>query len=126
MEMLIIGSALRKVCGDQQALGLTFIRETRTAPKYRLYEVNRQFTALVEVAEGGVIIAGELCHLSREDFEILLKREPNGLHQDYVELEDGGKVLCAVSTLEALPPHATDISEYGNFVDYLASLQKQS
>ncbi len=125
MEMLIIGSALRKVCGDQQALGLTFIREARTAPRYRLYEVNRQFTALVEVAEGGVVVAGELCRLSREVFESLLKKEPNGLHQDFVELEDGRRVMCAVSTPQALPAHATDISEYGNFVDYLASLEKQ-
>lgn len=126
MEMLIIGSALRKVCGNQQALGLTFIREARTAPRYRLYEANRQFTALVEVPEGGVIVAGELCHLSREDFEIMLKQEPNGLHQDLVELEDGSKVMCAVSTPQTLPAHATDISEYGNFVAYLASLEKQS
>jgi hypothetical protein len=113
------------VCGDQTALGLTFIREAKTAPNYRLYEVNRQFTALVAVEAGGVSVSGELCHLSRENYEILLKQEPNGLHQGLVELDNGAKVLCAVSSFATLPSHATDISEHGNFVDYLESLKKQ-
>lgn len=112
MEMLIIGSALRKVCGDQKALGLTFIREARTAPNYRLYEVKRQFTALVEVEEGGVSILGELCDLSQENYEKLL-------------IDDGTRTLCAVSSFATLPSHATDISEHGGFVAYLESLKTQ-
>lgn len=119
MEILIIGSALRDVCGDQQALGLTFIRTARTAPNYRLYEINQQFAALVEVDEGGVSVAGELCHLSDEDFNILLEQEPHGLKSKPVKLEDGTMVVCAVSTFETLPPAATDISKYGGFVAFL-------
>ena len=119
MQILIIGSALREVCGDQKALRLTFIRMNRTAPTYRLYEINRQYTALVEVDEGGIAVEGELCHLSDEDFNILLKQEPHGLKSEPVKLEDGTMVLCAVSTCATLPPAATDISKYGSFVAFL-------
>lgn len=119
MEILIIGSALRQVRGDQKALGLTFVRTARTAPNYRLYEIDRQFAALVEVEQGGISASGELCRLSDADFETLLKQEPPGLKVAPVKLEDGTEVPCAVSTFATLPPQATDISEYGDFLAFL-------
>lgn len=123
MEILIIGSALRQVCGDQKALGLTFIRTARTAPNYRLYEIDRRFAALVEVEQGGISVAGELCRLSDEDFAILVKQEPHGLKMAPIRLADGAEVPCAVSTFATLPPQASDISDHGDFVAFLKAPQ---
>ena len=40
--------------GNLLAAGATFVRETRTAPVYRLWSINDRHPAMVRVASGGV------------------------------------------------------------------------
>lgn len=65
MPMLAIGSALREVCGDQGALGLHFVEEARTAPRYRLFALDDRYAALVESRDDGIsqLAATSLQHL---------------------------------------------------------------
>lgn len=118
MILFVVGSALRQVCGDQAALGITFVREARTAPIYRLYEIAGRFAALVEVGEGGISIPGEVCSIVDADADELLKGEPAGVSSMPVALSDGTTALGPVSTLETLPQGATDISSYGGFAAF--------
>lgn len=118
MIVFVAGSGLREVAGDQAALGLTFIREERTAPIYRLYLVNGRFAALVEVAANGISVAGELCDLSDERAAALLATEPHGVRQAPIKLISGETAPGPVSTPEMLPPGSRDISAYGGFANY--------
>lgn len=121
MIVFVAGSGLRAVIGDQEAAGLRFIREARTAPLYKLYVVQDRFAALVEVGEGGIAIPGELCDLDDTRAAVLLASEPPGVHQTPVSLDDGTTAPGPVATLKGLPPGSRDISGHGGFAAYWQS-----
>lgn len=122
MIVFVAGSGLRDVCGDQAALGLTFIRAARTAPRYRLYSIDDRFAALVEVDDGGVSVSGELCDLADDRAAVLLRDEPAGVEQRQVVLEGGETALGPVATTDMLPHGARDISSHRGFAAYLRSI----
>ena len=119
MRLLALGSALRAVCGDQAALGLTFVEEAWTAPKYRLYSVDDTHAALVEDAADGASVRGEIVDLSDERWGKILAMEPPGITQAAVELADGSFVSGAVGDLEQLAGRVRDITAFGDFAAYL-------
>jgi hypothetical protein len=124
MEMLVIGSALREVCGDQAALGLQFLQEARTAPRYRLFALDDRFAALVETDEGGISVPGELVELDDERWPALLATEPEGIDPGPVELDDGRTVTAALGDPGILGRDGVEITEHGGFVAYLKSVGK--
>lgn len=126
MIVFVAGSGLSGIIGDQTAAGLRFIRPARTAPAYRLYVVQGQFAALVEVGGGGISVLGELCDLDDVKAAELLANEPPGVHQRDVKLEDGTTVPGPVSTLDLLPRDSVDISTFGGFAAYWASRNTSS
>ena len=119
MRLLAIGSALRAICGDQAALGLTFVEEAWTAPKYRLYNVDGTHAALVEDEANGVSVRGEIVEIEDGRWDEILASEPPGIVQAPVELDDGGFVSGAVGDLTQLGERALDISAYGDFAAYV-------
>ena len=118
MKLLVIGSALRELCGDQAALGLEFVEEARTAAKYRLYSIDDTYAALVEDARDGAAIAGELVEVADERLAELLAGEPPGVAQAPVELEDGRVVSAACARAGALTGDVKEITAYGGFAAY--------
>jgi len=120
MKLLVIGSALREVAGDQSALGLTFLEQARTAPKYRLYSFSDAFAALVEDEEAGVSVAGELVEVPDERFQELLAGEPPGVVQAPVELKDGRVVSAAFAEADAIKgDNVREITAFADFAAYL-------
>jgi allophanate hydrolase-like protein len=119
MRILAIGSALREVCGDQAALGLTFVEEARTAPKYRLYSLDDRHAALLEDEERGISVPGEIVEIPDDRWEEILASEPPGVQQVPVELSDGRVVTAAFGDPERLAAVAREITEYGGFAAYL-------
>src|SRR5262249_28654267 len=126
MRILAIGSALRDVCGDQAALGLTFVEEARTAPKYRLYSIGDTHAALVEDAEHGISVPGEIVEVPDDRWEEILASEPPGVRQAPVELLDGRVVTAAVGDPRQMDPRASEITEYGGFAAYLRARRSAS
>jgi hypothetical protein len=121
VQVLVIGSALREICGDQSALGLTFLEEVRTAPRYRLYSLHDTHAALVEDAERGVSVSGELVEIADDRFAELLASEPPGITQEPVELEDGRRVSAAFGDPAMLESQAREITQFGGFAAYMRS-----
>jgi hypothetical protein len=119
MRILAIGSALREVCGDQAALGLTFVEEARTAPRYRLYSIDDTHAALVEDAEHGISVPGEIVEIPDDRWEEILASEPPGVTQAPVELLDGRVLTAAFGDPEQMDARAREITEYGGFAAYL-------
>jgi gamma-glutamylaminecyclotransferase len=121
MLVLVIGSALREVCGDQAALGLEFVEEARTAPRYRLFSLEDRWAALVPTDEGGISVPGELVELPEQRWAEILATEPPGIAPGPVELDDGRMVTAALGDPGYLEEHGRDITEHGGFAAYLRS-----
>jgi hypothetical protein len=124
MRLLAVGSALREVCGDQAALGLTFVEEAQTAPKYRLYSIGDTHAALVEDAEHGISVPGEIVEIPDKRWDEILAGEPPGVTQAPVELDDGRVISAAIGDPERMKD-AREITEYGGFAAYLRALREQ-
>ena len=126
MIVLVIGSALRSLGFDQEAVGLTFIEEARTATHYRLYSLEERWAALVPTEDGGVSVAGELVEVSDERWPEIVATEPTGIVPGPIELDDGRQVTAALGDPEHMERHAVEISEFGSFAAYLASRAGES
>ena len=113
MIVLVIGSALRSTGFDQEAAGLTFLEEARTAPRYRLYSLEERWAALVPTEEGGVSVAGELVEVSDERWPEIVASEPPGIVPGPIELEDGREVTAALGDPEHMERHAVEITGFG-------------
>ena len=124
MLMLAIGSALREVCGDQGALGLHFVEEARTAPRYRLFALDDRYAALVESRDHGISVPGELVEIDDERWPELLATEPEGINPGPVELEDGRTVTAALGDPELLAQQGVEITAHGGFAAYLRAVGK--
>jgi hypothetical protein len=120
-RLLAIGSALRAICADQSTLGLTFVEEAWTAPRYRLLSVDDTHAALIEDETDGVSVRGEIVDVDEGRWEEILASEPPGITQAPVELADGRLVSGAVGDLAQLAGRAVDISSFGDFAAYVES-----
>jgi hypothetical protein len=118
VKLLVIGSGLREICGDQSALGLTFLEAVRTAPRYRLYSIDDAYAVLVEDVQSGAAIAGELVEVADDRLAALVAAEPPGVEQAPVELEDGRVVSAACAEPDALTGQVKEITAYGGFAAY--------
>lgn len=125
MLILVLGSALREVSDAQAALGLTFLEEVATAPRYRLYAVGGRFAALVEAGEGGgASIAGELVEVPDALLPSIVASEPAGVTQAPVELADGRLVSAATADLAVIGAAAVDITAWGGFAPWWRAQQR--
>ena len=123
---MVIGSALRSMGFDQEAAGLTFIEEARTAPNYRLYSLDERWAALVPTDEGGVSVAGELVEVSDERWPEILASEPPGIVPGPIQLDDGREATAALGDPELMALEAVEITEFGSFAGYLESRSNDS
>ena len=73
------------------AVGARFVRETRTAPSYRLWSIGDRHPAMIRVAAGGVDVAVEIWDVPDAGIADILMREPPGLCIGKVLLADGSE-----------------------------------
>ena len=105
--------------------GLPFLREARTAPRYRFFSVRDEFPGLWPVDEGGVSIVGELYDVPLDVIrDRFIPAEPPELELGVVELDDGSSALVVVvrANVYASGEGLKDISEYGGWRAYRASM----
>jgi gamma-glutamylcyclotransferase (GGCT)/AIG2-like uncharacterized protein YtfP len=100
--------------------GATFVRETRTAPSYRLWSIGDRHPAMMRVEAGGAAIALEVWSLPPEGLASILLKEPPGLCIGKVRLEDGSETLGVLGE-PALCQGQREITTYGGWRAYLAS-----
>lgn len=75
------------------SIGAIFIRETRTAPEYRLWSINIQYPAMQRDELYGKSIDVEIWSISPEGLLTILYQEPPGLVIGKITLEDQSTVL---------------------------------
>ena len=85
---LIYGTFMRGQPGHGNLDGARFVEPVETAPRYRLFEVDGRWPALVE-DDDGVAIAAELYEVEPEHLVRLAELEPPGWARAPAELADG-------------------------------------
>ena len=73
--------------------GAEFVRETSTAPVYRLWSIGDRHPAMIRSETGGASIAVEVWSVPAEGLAAILQNEPAGLCIGKVRLADGTEVL---------------------------------
>ena len=106
--------------GNLLAAGATFVRETRTAPVYRLWSIGDRHPAMVRVAAGGAAIQVEVWSVPAAGLAGILLAEPQGLTIGKVPLEDGSEVLGVLGE-PILCEGQREITAYGGWLAYIAT-----
>lgn len=102
--------------------GAVFVRETRTAPAYRIWSINDVHPAMVRVASGGVSVTVEIWAVPPEGIAKILLQEPAGLCIGKVELAEGEEVLGVLGE-PLLCEGRREISAHGGWRAYIATLK---
>jgi len=102
------------------AAGATFVRETTTAPLYRLWSIGDRHPAMVRVVRGGAAIAVEIWSVPVDGLVTILVHEPAGLCIGKVTLSDGSEVLGVLGE-PALCEGQKDITAAGGWRSYIAA-----
>lgn len=117
--LLIYGTFMRGQPGHANLEGAEFLEAVETAPRYRLWEVDGTWPALIEDGDG-VAIAGELYEMPAERLARLEEVEPPGWQRGAVELADG-RVVEAFVGEPAMRARGVDVSGHGGWAAYRAS-----
>jgi hypothetical protein len=106
-------------------VGASFVRETTTAPVYRLWSIHDRHPAMIRVNSGGVAVAVEVWSIPSDGLASVLVQEPSGLSIGKVTLSDGTKVLGVLGE-PALCEGQKEISSYGGWRSYLRHSESSS
>ncbi len=100
--------------------GATFVRETRTAPAYRLWSIGDRHPAMLRMSGNGAAIAVEVWEVPAGGIADILTKEPPGLCIGTVMLEDGTEVLGVLGE-PVLCEGQPEITHHGGWRAYMAS-----
>jgi hypothetical protein len=122
MLLAVNGTLMRGLAlnGNLLDAGATFVRETRTAPVYRLWSIDDRHPAMLRVTTGGAAIAVEVWDVPPAGIADILLEEPAGLSIGKVALEDGSETLGVLGE-PALCEGQREITEYGGWRAYVAA-----
>ena len=121
--MLVVNGTLMRglaLNGNLLAVGATFVREARTAPRYRLWSVGDRHPAMLRVGSGGAAIAVEVWAVPSEGLVQVLRQEPAGLCVGKVALSDGEEVLGVLGE-PFLVEGQHEITVHGGWRAYIAA-----
>ena len=124
VELFVNGTLMRGLKLHHNLAGAEFLGEFRTAPVYRLYSIGDIHPGMFEVESGGVSVVGEIYRMSDEIWARVEAGEPPDLYRGPVRLADGTIVEGILYPRALAQARHKDISEFGNWRDYIASLQR--
>ena len=124
IELFVNGTLMRGLTLHKNLDGANFLGEFHTLPIYRLYTIDDIHPGMFEVEEGGVSVAGEMYSMSDEIFQRVKNGEPAGLYFGDVKLNNGSTVKGVLFPRETAESNYKDISNFGDWRAYIASLKK--
>ena len=124
IELFVNGTLMRGLVLHKNLDGANFLGEFHTLPIYRLYSIDDIHPGMFEVEEGGVSVAGEMYSMSDEIFQRVKNGEPAGLYFGDVKLNNGSTVKGVLFPRETAESNYKDISNFGDWRAYIASLKK--
>ena len=124
IELFVNGTLMRGLALHHNLDGAEFLGAFRTAPIYRLYSIGDIHPGMFEVATGGVAVAGELYRMSDEVWRRVEQGEPPHLYRGPVRLADGRSVDGILFPRALAEGRHQDISAFGDWRAYIASLRR--
>ena len=124
IELFVNGTLMRGLALHKNLDGANFLGEFHTLPIYRLYSIDDIHPGMFEVEEGGVSVAGEMYRMSDEISQQVKNGEPSGLYFGDIKLNNGSTVKGVLFPREAAESDYKDISNFGDWRAYIASLKK--
>ncbi|PHQ67596.1 MAG: glutamyl-tRNA amidotransferase [Sneathiella sp.] len=100
-------------------VGAFFVKETKTAPEYRIWTINEIHPAMQRVLDNGAAIDLEVWDVPLSGLSSILLQEPAGLCIGKVTLADG-EVVLGVLGEAALCDGKTEITVFGGWRAYMA------
>ena len=127
IEVLVCGAHMDGLPLNYQLIerGATLLEAVKTAPAYRLFALPGEGVkrpALVGDVEHGTSIGAEVWRLPIETVGSFLQGIPAPLGLGTVTLADGREVKGFIAAAGCVDPGASDVSDYGDWRAYLASL----
>jgi gamma-glutamylcyclotransferase (GGCT)/AIG2-like uncharacterized protein YtfP len=116
---LIYGTFMRGQPGHGNLRDARFVEPVETAPRYRLWEVDGRWPALIE-DDDGVAIAAELYEIAPTHLARLAEIEPPGWNPAPVELADGRSAEAFLGD-PSLRARGHDVSGHGGWAAFVAS-----
>ena len=101
-------------------IGGQFVRETTTAPSYRLWSIEDRHPAMMKACSGGTEIHVEIWEVPVEGVVTIILKEPPGLCVGRITLVDGEEVLGVLAEpilCEGMP----EITRWGGWRTYIAT-----
>ena len=127
VSLFVNGTLMRGLQLHRNLTGAVFIGVARTAPRYRLFLVRDIHPAMIPAQEGdGAAVKGEIYDVFLDHLQRVLENEPAGLGLGVVDLEDGAQCLGILWTLSRPPVRAVDITAFGGWREYQASIRSRS
>ena len=122
ISLAVNGTLMRglELNGNLLAAGGRFLRETLTAPEYRLWSIDDRHPAMLRVRRGGVAIACEVWSVPAAALASILLAEPAGLCIGKVRLADGDEALGVLGE-PILCEGRRDITDFGGWRAYMAA-----
>lgn len=99
------------------SIGAIFIKETRTAPEYRLWSINNQYPAMQRDIVHGKAITLEIWSLTPQGLVTVLHQEPPGLVVGKIFLEDQSTVLGILGEVWVCE-NQQEITHFGGWRNY--------
>ena len=124
VELFVNGTLMRGMSLHKNLQGAEFLGEFHTLPLYRLYSIDDVHPGMFEVEKGGVSVTGEMYRMSDEIFQRVKNGEPPDLYFGDVKLNNGRVAKGVLFPRDIAESNHKDISEYGDWRAYTASLKK--
>lgn len=126
VELFVNGTLMRGLALHRNLDGAEFLGAFRTAPIYRLYSIGDIHPGMFESGTGGVSVAGEFYRMSDAIWQRVEASEPPHLYRGPVSLSDGRTVDGILFPRSLAEGRHKDISAFGDWRAYIASLQSGS
>ena len=123
VELFVNGTLMRGLALHHNLEGAKFLGAFRTAPVYRLYSIGDIHPGMFEVETGGISVAGEMYRMSDDIWRSVEAGEPPHLYRGPVRLSDGRTVDGILFPRPLAEARHKDISEFGDWRAYVASLK---
>jgi gamma-glutamylaminecyclotransferase len=120
-ELFVNGTLMKGLKLHNNLDGAEFLGAFTTKPIYRLYSINDIHPGMFKVSEGGVAVPGEMYRMSDEIWRRVEEGEPPNLYCGPVELDNGQTVNGILFPQDIAEANHKDISEFGDWRQYIAS-----
>ena len=121
-ELAVNGTLMRglELNVNLQQVGAVFVKETATAPIYRLWSIGDRHPAMMRVSTGGSSIALEIWCLPVAGLVKILQQEPAGLCIGKIKLIDLSEILGVLGE-PFLCEGQQEITKFGGWRNYTKS-----